>query len=73
MLTDIAIFLLIAYLLLLVIAYLSDLPFIYIVAGMIALLFAFQAYNETSSAIVGMSLGSLGVVTLLGGLNDVVS
>ena len=71
--SDIVTLLLIAYVLLLVLAYSSELPFIYLLAGMIALLMAVQAYNETSSSLVGIALGALGLVTLLGGLNDIVS
>jgi len=72
MLTDVSFFLFIAFVLLLVIAYVSDLPFVLIVAGIIGLFFAIQAFNETSSAMVGMSLSAVGVVTLLGGLNEIV-
>lgn len=70
-LSDIVTLLLIAFVLLLLVGYMFELPFIYIVAGMVLLLLAVQAYNETSSPIVGMSLGSLGLVTLVGGLNEI--
>ena len=71
MLSDVVLILIVAYVLLLVVAYTSDIPFVYIVAGMVAIFLAIQAYNDTGEAVVGMSLGSLGVITLLGGLNEV--
>jgi len=70
MLSDILLLLFIAYIVLLVIAFTSEIPFVLIVAGIVAFFFAFQAYSETSSAVVGMSLASLGLITLVGGLNE---
>ena len=72
MLSDVVLLLIVAYVLLLIVGYASELPFIYIVAGMVALLLAVQAYNDTSSPFVGMSLGSVGLITLLGGFYDIV-
>lgn len=73
MLSDILILILIAYILLLAVGYLAEIPLIYILAGIVALFLAVQAYNETSSATVGMSLASVGVVTLLGGFYEAVA
>lgn len=70
MLSDIFLMLLIAYILLLVVAYSEQIPFIYIIAGMIAFLLAFQAFAETSEPVVGIALACVGLVTLLGGLHE---
>jgi len=72
MLSDPVLLLIVAYVLLLLIGYIHELPFVYIVAGMVGLLLAVQAYNDTSSPFVGMSLGSVGLITLLGGFYDIV-
>ena len=69
---EVAVLLLVAFGLLMVLGYMTGLPFVYIVAGIVGLFLAFQGYTDTQSPFVGMGLSSIGLVTLVGGLNEIV-
>lgn len=73
MLSDVFILLMAAYLILLGLAFYFEEPLIALIAGVVGLLMGFQAFSETSSAAVGISMTSIGLITLVGGLGDIVS
>lgn len=73
MLSDVLILLIAAYLLLLLLAFYFEEPLVGIVAGVIGLLMAMQAFQETGSPAVSGSLIAVGLVTLVGAFGDIVS
>lgn len=70
MLSDIVLLLLIAFFALLVLGAWLEQPLVLVIAGMIGIFLAIQAYTDTGSQIVGVSLSILGLVVLLGGLHE---